>query len=150
MQRLNDHFPAFGRMILGGNAVVSWYNAMHDPFSSLFTIGQRDHGFTLLWMMGIFGALIVIDVLLNDWSPRCIRVRHKRIYIRWTRAFKQRHWLFVGLAVCYAAQPFVASTEGYTVSLLPYFYWYAACNIACAFLDANQRSRSAGWQNSYN
>lgn len=150
MQRLSDQFsPAF-RMALGGIAVVSWYNAVHDPFSSLFTIGQRDHGLTLLWLMGMFGALIVIDVLLNDWSPKCVRLRHKRIYIRWVRAFKHRHWLFVGLALCYAAQPFVASRGGYAVSLLPYFYWYALCNLGCAFLDASQRSRSAGWQNSYN
>lgn len=136
-------------MSLGGNALVSWYNAMNDPHSSLFTIGRHEYGATLLWLMGLFGAVILLDVIVNDWSPRTARIGAFKFNIRWQRAFRNRHWFFVGLAVCYAAQPYVAERGGYVVSLLPYFYWYAFTNIAVAFLDANQRSRSPGWQKAY-
>jgi hypothetical protein len=60
--------------------------------------------------------------------------------------FKNRHWLFVALAFCYAAQPYVAEMGGYGVSLLVYFYWHSAQNITIAFFDARQRARSQGWQ----
>lgn len=146
MRRLHDHFPALCRLTLGGNALVSWYNSMVDPASQLFWIGKTHDGGILLWLMGLFGATIVIDVIINDWTPEYLRLGPARIRLAWRRAFQFRHFLFVGLSFCYAAQPFVAERSGNGVSLLMYFYWYALCNLAVAFLDANQRSRSVGWQ----
>lgn len=122
---------------------------MSDPDSALFSIGLTDDGGVLLWAMGIFGAVIVLDVLINDWTPEYLKLGPARIKLAWKRAFQYRHFLFVGLAFCYAAQPFVAERGGYGVSLLLYFIWYATCNLAVAFLDANQRSRSIGWQRAY-
>lgn len=147
--RLNDHTPAAFRMTLGGNAVVSWYNAMSDPMSALFRIGRQEYGATLLWFMGFFGAMIVLDVLMNDWSPKRFNLGKRAFVIQWKKAFLYRHWLFVGLAVCYLGQPYVAEMSGNRVSLVPYFYWIALTNIAMAFLDAAERSRSRGWQKAY-
>lgn len=147
--RLYDHYPSMFRMTLGGNALVSWYNAMNDPNSSLWVIGRNEYGGTLLWFMGFFGAVIVLDVILNDWTPRRFEFSWFSTRIRWQRAFEHRHWLFVGLAVCYAGQPYVAEIGGYGVSLTLYFYWYTFTNIAVAFLDAAQRSRSQGWEKAY-
>jgi hypothetical protein len=144
--RLYDHYPALFRLTLGGNAVVSWYNAMNDPKSSLWTIGRHEYGGTLLWLMGFFGAVIVLDVLANDWTPDRLKIGSKELRLRWQRMFAHRHWLFVGLATCYSGQPYVAEMGGYGVSLVPYFYWYAFTNLAVAYLDANKRSRSQGWE----
>lgn len=147
--RLNDHYPSVTRMILGGNALVSWYNAMTDPMSALWAIGRQQYGSTLMWLMGLFGAMIVIDVILNDWTPKALCIGKKSFIIRWRRAFKYRHWIFVGLAVCYAGQPYVAEMSGNRASLIPYFYWIALTNIAVAFMDAAERSRSQRWQKAY-
>lgn len=136
-------------MTLGGNALVSWYNAMNDPNSSLWRIGRSEYGGTLLWFMGFFGAVIVLDVLLNDWTPSKFKLGVFDFNIRWRRSFEHRHWLFVGLAICYAGQPYVAAVDGKGVSLELYFYWYTFTNLAVAFLDAAKRSRSRGWEKAY-
>lgn len=146
MQRLHDNFPALCRLYTGGNAVVSWYNAVHDPATRLASVSRTADGNVLLWIMAIAGAAIVLDVLINDWTPEFIRVGHRRFRLVWQKAFEHRHFLFVTLAFCYAAQPYVAARGGYTVSLLIFFYWNCFQNIAIAFLDAKQRSRSPGWQ----
>lgn len=99
--------------------------------------------------MGFFGAVIILDVLLNDWSPDRFKLGPFDFKIRWKRSFEHRHWLFVGLAICYAGQPYVAAVGGSGVSLALYFYWYTFTNIAVAFLDAAQRSRSRGWEKAY-
>lgn len=147
--RLYDYYPSCFRAALGGNALVSWYNAMNDPSSSLWRIGRTEYGGTLLWFMGFVGAVIVLDVILNDWTPDTFRFGKYDLKIRWKRSFEHRHWLFVGLAVCYAGQPYVAAVAGSGVSLELYFYWYALTNIAVSFLDAAQRSRSRGWETAY-
>lgn len=146
MQRLNDHFPALCRLYAGGDAIVSWYNSINDPHSHLFRIGLTRDGSVLLWIMAIVGAAVVLDVLLNDWTPKVLRIGRLCYPLRWRRAFHQRHLLFVALAFCYAAQPYVAEKGGYGVSLLIFFYWNSFQNIAIAFFDARQRSRSQGWQ----
>lgn len=148
-KRLNDYALSLLRFYAGGDAVVSWYNAMHDSQSHLYRIGNTPDGSPLLWVMAIAGALIVLDVLMNDWTPSQIRIGRRSYPIRWHRAFVHRHLLFVLLAFCYAAQPYVAERGGYGVSLLVFFYWNAFQNIALAFFDAKQRSRSAGWQRAY-
>lgn len=146
MQRLQDNFPALCRLYAGGDAVLSWYNAFHDPATRLASVSRTTDGGVLLWIMALAGAAIVLDVIINDWTPEFIRVGRRNFRLSWRRAFKYRHFLFVTLAFCYAAQPYVAELGGYTVSLLMFFYWNSFQNIAIAFLDAKQRSRSAGWQ----
>lgn len=150
MQRLHDHFPALCRLYAGGDAVVSWYNSVNDPSSHLFQIARTADGATLLWIMALAGVAIVFDVIINDWTPAMLRIGDKRIYLRWSRARNYRHLLFVVLAFCYAAQPYVAEMGGYRVSLLVFFYWNSFQNIAIAFFDAKQRSRGPGWQRAYN
>jgi hypothetical protein len=150
MRRLHDHFPALCRLAIGGDAIVSWYNAVHDPHSHLFQIARSADGNTLMWIMGLIGAMVVIDVLINDWTPDFIRIGRKSLRLHWQRAFKYRHFLFASLAFCYAAQPFVAVMTGNNVSLLLFFYWNSFLNIAVAFLDAKQRARSIGWQRACN
>jgi len=147
--RLNDHYPATFRAALAGNALFSWYNAMNEPNSSLWRIGQHEYGSTLIWFMGFFGALALVDVFLNDWTPKGFHIGPVSFRIRWRRIFYYRHWLFIGLAVCYVGQPFVAQQGGYGVSLVGYFYWVALTNIAVAYLDAAERSRSPEWEKAY-
>lgn len=147
--RLNDHTPAVFRVTLGGNAFLSWYNAMNEPNSSLWKIGQQAYGSTLIWFMGFFGAVAILDVLLNDWTPKRFSFGPLIFRLRWRRIFQYRHWLFVGLAVCYVGQPFVAQQGGYGVSLVGYFYWVALTNLAIAYLDAAERSRSQEWEKAY-
>lgn len=148
-KRLNDYALSLLRFYAGGDALVSWYNAMHDVESHLYMIGSTPDGSPLLWVMALAGALIVLDVLLNDWTPSRITIGWWSINLKWRRAFVHRHLLFVLLAFCYAAQPYVAERGGYGVSLLVFFYWNSFQNIALAFFDAKQRSRSAGWQRAY-
>ena len=149
MQRLHDHFPALCRLYAGGDAIVSWYNSYSDPQAKLFRIAQTADGGVLLWIMALAGIAIVADVLVNDWTPSCIRIGRWSMPVRWKRAFEYRHLLFVTLAFCYAAQPYVAEMNGYGVSLLVFFYWQAFQNLCIAFFDAKQRSRSIGWQRAY-
>lgn len=146
MQRLHDHFPALCRLYAGGDAIVSWYNSFSDPQAKLFRIAQTADGGVLIWIMALAGVAIVLDVIINDWTPTRIRLGRKQFHLAWQKAFRYRHLLFVTLAFCYAAQPYVAERAGYGVSLLVFFYWNSFQNLAIAFLDARQRSRSAGWQ----
>lgn len=146
MQRLHDHFPALCRLYAGGDAIVSWYNSFSDPQAKLFRIAQTADGGVLIWIMAMFGVAIVLDVLVNDWTPDRIRIGKHSIRIAWKKAFRHRHLMFVALAFCYAAQPYVAARNGYGVSLLLFFYWNSLQNLIIAFFDARQRARSTGWQ----
>ena len=145
MQRLNDHFPALCRLYAGGDALMSWYSAISNPHSNLFRVGQSKDGSILLWMMGIVGAAIVLDVILNDWTPNVVKIGRLTYRVSWKRAFQQRHWLFVALAYCYGAQCY-AGQGSYELPLLVFFYWNSFQNLVLAFFDARQRSRSLGWQ----
>lgn len=126
--------------------MVSWYNSIHDPGARLAMVARTFDGNVLLWLMALVGAAIVLDVLVNDWTPNFITIGRRQFPVRWKKAFKHRHLLFVALAFCYAAQPYVAERGGYTVSLIIFFYWNSFQNIAIAFLDAKQRARSTAWQ----
>lgn len=146
IQRLQDQFPALFRLGLGGNAIVSWYYGVNDPQAGLYSVSRFTDGATLLWFMAIIGSILVLDVLVNDWTPNSITIGRKIVKLSWRRTFLYRHYLLAGLAFCYAAQPFVAERSGHSVSLLLFFYWHAFLNIAVAFLDAKLRSRGPGWQ----
>jgi hypothetical protein len=145
-QRLQDHFPALCRLYAGGDAIVSWYNSISDPGAKLFSIARTQDGNMLLWIMAIAGLAVVADVIINDWTPEFILIGHRRFRLAWQKAFVHRHLLFVTIAFCYAAQPYVAEMGGYRVSLLIFFYWNCFQNLAIAFFDAKLRSRSMGWQ----
>ena len=146
IQRMQDQFPALFRLALGGTAIVSWYYGMHDPHAGLYTVGLYTDGATLLWAMALIGSVLVLDVLINDWTPDRITIGARTVKLNWRRTFKYRHYLLASLAFCYAAQPFVAERGGHSVSLLLFFYWHAFLNIAVAFLDAKLRSRGPRWQ----
>ena len=146
MQRLHDHFPALCRFYAGGDALLSFYNAHTNPLAQLYHIAKTNNGSVFVWMMGAAGLAVVLDVLINDWTPESIKIGNKRIRLAWQKAFRYRHMLFVALAFCYGAQPYVADQSGYGVSLILFFYWNAFCNLGIAFFDARQRLRSPGWQ----
>lgn len=146
IRRLQDHFPALCRFAIGGDAMLTWYNAVSDPRSEVYHLAQASDAATLFGLMAGIGLVLMLDVLFNDATPDYVHVAGKRLRVFWQRAFKYRHFCFVSLAFCYAAQPFVAERGGYSVSLLLFFYWNAFLNIAVAFLDAKQRSRGTGWQ----
>jgi hypothetical protein len=145
-QRLNDHFPALCRLYAGGDAMVSWYNSVMDPGAKLFRIAHTTDGGILLRIMALAGLAVVLDVLINDWSPDFIRIGHRHFRVKWKKAFEHRHMLFVVIAFCYAAQPYVAEMRGSAVSLVVFFYWNSFQNITIAFFDAKLRSRSLQWQ----
>jgi hypothetical protein len=147
--RLNDHFPALCRLYAGGDAMLSWYNAMTIPDAKLAGIAATENGNVLLWIMALAGLAVVLDVFLNDWTPDWVRIGHQRFRVGWQKAFEHRHFLFVIIAFCYAAQPYVAEMGGFRVSLLVFFYWNCFQNLTIAFFDAKQRSRSAQWQRVY-
>lgn len=146
MKRLPDHFPALCRLYAGGDAVVSWYNSFSNPAAALARVARTPDGGVLIWIMAIAGVAIVLDVIINDWTPQFIRLGNVSFRLAWDRAWRYRHLLFVILAFCYAAQPYVAERAGYGVSLLVFFYWNSFQNLTIAFFDARQRSRSLGWQ----
>lgn len=145
-QRLNDHFPTLCRLYAGGDAVVSWYNAMSIPDAKLAGIAQTQSGGVLLGIMALAGVAVILDVFMNDWTPDFIRIGHRQFRVMWQKAFEHRHMLFVTIAFCYAAQPYVAEMGGYRVSLLIFFYWNCFQNLTIAFFDAKLRSRSTQWQ----
>lgn len=146
MQRLHDHAMPLLRLYAGGDAIISWYNSFSDPYARLARIAQTPDGSILIWSMALVGIAIILDVFINDWTPQRIKLGKHSIHLTWNKAFRYRHFMFVALAFCYAAQPFVAEMGGYGVSLVIYFYWQASQNMVIAFFDAKQRTRSIGWQ----
>jgi hypothetical protein len=145
-QRLDDYALPCWRFFAGCSAIVSWYNAFTYYQSSLAKIAQTSDGALLLWMMGTIGVLIVLDVLINDWTPDHVRLFGRNFKLAWHKAFSNRHLLFVALFFCYAAQPFVAKRGGYDVSLIEFFYLNATQTLAIAFMDVKQRTRRISWQ----
>ncbi len=150
IQRLQDQFPALFRFGLGGNAVIAWYYSLTSPHTNWYNIGRYEDGASLLWLMALLGLVLMLDVLINDWTPKQVTIFGRRVNLSWQRPFHSRHYILAGLAFCYAAQPFVAERSGHGVSLLLFFYWHAFLNIAVAFLDAKLRSRGPGWQRACN
>ena len=149
-QRLQDHALTVLRAYVGANAVWSWYYGTNDPHAGLFAIGRYADGAALIGFMGVIGALIILDVFINDWTPAQATLAGKRFRIAWRKAFEYRHLMFIFLAFCYGAQPFVAKMAGRTVSLVGFFYLHATFSLVVALLDAKLRSRGPGWQRACN
>ena len=142
-RRLPDHSLSLFRFTLAGNALVSWYNSQVDPGSRFFKIGQNVDGGTLMWLMALFALAIMVDTILNDWTKDVIRFGRREINLHWRRAFTKRHYLLVGLACCYWAQPYVALRAGRPVESLATFAWVGLTIFVLAFFDAKQRSRES-------
>lgn len=142
-RRLPDHALSTARGILAGNALIAWHSAMVDPGSRLFKVAQSVDGAYLLWGMALFAVAILVDAILNDWTPNVIRFGRLTSNLHWARGFNGRHWLLVGLAACYGAQPVAALLTGNKMESLPYFTWYPVTILIVAFQDAKQRSRES-------
>ena len=143
MRRLSDHTLSVFRVTLAGNAIASWYNSQVDPGSRFFKIGQSPDGGVLMWLMALFAVSIILDTILNDWTKDLIHVCGREVRLHWRRAFTKRHYLLVGLACCYWAQPYVALRAGRPVESLATFAWVGITIFVLAFFDAKQRSRDA-------
>ena len=149
MRRLQDHFSPFVRMYMGGHAVVTWYSATANPESTLAFVASTDDGSIIVWVLGMLGTIMLLDLLINDWSPKSIGFGTHRIYLNWQRTWRYRHWLFVGIAACYAAQPLIADAAGQNIAVMIVCYWNSFINMAAAFIDAGERSRQLWWQKTY-
>lgn len=143
MRRVSDYTLSVFRVTLAGNAIASWYNSQVDPGSRFFKIGQSLDGGVLMWLMALFAVSIILDTVLNDWTKDLIRVCGHEVRLHWRRAFTKRHYLLVGLACCYWAQPYVALRAGRPVESLATFAWVGLTIFVLAFFDAKQRSRDA-------
>lgn len=146
MRRIQDHLSPFLRLYLGGQAVLTWYSANENTESTLHEISTTQDGSLFIWGIGICGALMLLDLFINDWTPDLIRIGRQRFALHWERVWKNRHWLFVGIAGCYAAQPQIADVSGQSIAVIVLCYWQATMHIAAAFLDAGERSRRLWWQ----
>ena len=139
-RRLSDYALSVLRLYMGGNAVVTWHNAVSEPQSLIAITTQGTDARALVWLLGLVGAMMVIDVIINDVMPK---------RFTWSRALKNRHYLFSALAFCYVSQLFVGVMSHQGVALLIYYIWNASVIIVASFLDAKKRSRDAGCEMLY-
>lgn len=146
MRRIQDHFSPFVRFLMGGQAVVNWYGSITNPDTPLYYVALTDDGNVLVWVMGLLGAVLLLDLFVNDWSPEFLRLGEWRLRLTWPSTWRHRHYILVGIAFCYAAQPYIAERAGQSVALMIVCYWYGLMNMAAAFLDAGERSRRLWWQ----
>jgi hypothetical protein len=141
MRRLQDHWSPFVRFFLGGQAVVTWYTTLSNPTSTLHALSRTSDGGLIIWVVGILGILLWLDLFVNDWTPPCVRLGKSTFNLGWENIWKSRHWLFVGIAGCYCAQPQIADVTGQPVAVAVICYWWAIANMVAAFIDAGDRSR---------
>lgn len=140
-RRLSDYALTVLRMYMGGNAVVAWYSAMSEPSSMIAKTTRTFDGTLLIWVLGIVGAAMVIDVIINDIMPR---------KYQWKKALKYRHYLFAALAASYVAQLFAADMASHSSGLGVSWAWHAGMTMIASFVDAKKRSRDAGCAMLYN
>jgi hypothetical protein len=145
-RRLQDYTSPFVRFLLGGNAMLTWYSAHMNPESTLSGVASTDDGGIFLFLIGLSGAVMVADLIINDWTPDSIRIAGRRFKLNWQRTWSYRHWLFVIISASYAAQPQIVDTAGQPITVKIIVYWWAAVYMMAAFLDAGDRSRRIWWQ----
>jgi hypothetical protein len=145
MRRLQDQFSPFVRFLLGGQALVTWYNAITNPDATLFIVASTPDGNIILWAMGLLGATMLLDLFVNDWTPDKFSIGRCTLQLNWRRSWVHRHWLFVGIAACYAAQPHLAEMAGQSVAVTLVCYWNSLTHMVAAFIDAGERSRRLWW-----
>lgn len=146
MRRLQDFSSPFIRFAMGGQAVITWHSATVNPQSTLHRLAITEDGSLLVWTMGICGMLMMLDLFVNDWSPNSVKFRKYALSIGWQRMWEHRHWLFIIIAGCWAAQPQVADITGQPISVMLVCYWNTLLNVIAAFIDAGERSRRLWWQ----
>lgn len=146
MRRLPDYSMALLRFYTGGDAILAWYQSFSDPGARMFRIAQNQDNAIMIWLLGIIGFLMIIDVIINDLTPEQLNVFGKHINLRWDKALEHRHWLFVMIAVSYAAHPYLSNAAGRSVEGVLFFYWSAIQAIVLAFFDVKLRTRGIKWQ----
>lgn len=149
-RRLQDQFSPFIRFYMGGQAVTTWYSSFANPESTFHEVSTTSDGGLIMWMMGLCGMLLLVDLFVNDWTPDWVEIGRRRLGFGWENIWKHRHWLFVGIAASYAAQPQVADASGQSSAILVVCYFQALCNVLAAFIDAGERSRRLWWQRACN
>jgi hypothetical protein len=134
------------RFYAGGDAILAWYQSFSDPGARMFRIAQYQDNAVMIWLLGIIGVALVLDVIINDLTPETITVGKWGFTLRWQKAFEHRHLLFVMIAVSYAAHPFLSNAAGRVVEGAAFLYWNALQAIILAFFDVKLRTRGIKWQ----
>ena len=146
MRRLPDYSMALLRFYTGGDAILAWYQSFSDPGARMFRIAQNQDNAIMIWLLGIIGVALVLDVIINDITPETITIGKWTFTLRWQKAFEQRHLLFVMIAVSYLAHPFLSDAAGKPVEGIYFLYWNALQAIVLAFFDVKLRTRGIKWQ----
>lgn len=146
MRRLPDYSMALLRFYAGGDAILAWYQSFSDPGARMFRIAQNQDNAIMIWVLGIIGVVMVLDVIINDLTPEQLNVFGRHITLRWDKAFEHRHWLFVIIAASYVAHPYLATAAGNKVEGVAFFFWNGFQAILLAFFDVKLRTRGTKWQ----
>ena len=149
MQRLHEYSMPLLRLIMGGDAIHAWYSAFHDPGARLFRIAQNQDNALMIWAIGLLGAAMIIDVIINDLTPDKTRVGKWTIDVQWSKAFEHRHWLFGMLALSYFIHPALSQATGSRVEGEAFFYWSGTKTLILALFDMRSRKRSPKWQRAF-
>lgn len=120
------------RLTMCSLAAVLWLIAEFDSRSLMAQFAQHDYGALLAAATGILGIIGMFDVLIND-------VLNERFH--WRPAYRHRHLILVGLAFCYIAQVYIASSFFKSIGLNLFASWNAVSLLSLAFIDATQRSK---------
>lgn len=146
MRRLPDYSMALLRVYAGGDAILGWYQSFSDPGARMFRIAQNQDNAIMLWVLGLIGVALILDVIINDLTPEKVTVGKWSFTLRWQKAFEHRHLLFVMIALSYLAHPYLAIAAGRPVEGVYFLYWNAAQAIVLAFFDVKLRTRGTKWQ----
>ncbi len=95
---------------------------------------NADSGPLLCLLLGILGAIGVVDVLINDVFPE---------RFKWKVIKKHRHFVLIALAFCYVASLYVSIFNIRSAALSLFYGWNALSLLSLAFVDAFQRNRNA-------
>jgi hypothetical protein len=129
-----DRVAAVFRIYLGGNALITWLMATYEQLSVLHLLSSTAEGAVLAWLLMVVGVAALVDAVVNDLMPD---------RFHWRVAKKQRHFILVAMAFCYAAQLYVAFVSMRSPGLLLYYLLNVGTIMAAAFFDANKRSKDA-------
>jgi hypothetical protein len=146
MRRAQDRWSPYIRFVLGGQAVITWYSTFSNPNATFHALSKSEDGGIFFWAIGICGALLMVDLFVNDWFALLPNRRQESLTLGWRRIWKSRHWLFIAIAGCFAALPLIVDAFGQSDAVKLVCYWYSVIYMAAAFIDAGERSRRLWWQ----
>lgn len=129
-----DRAGSVFRLYMGGNALVSWYNATNEPRSLSSLAASSPAGLMMIWLLAVIGIAAVVDAIVNDFLPQ---------RFHWHLAVRQRHFILAGMAFCYVAQLYTEFFTLRSTGLLLSYGWNASIIMFIAFVDAHQRSKDA-------